>query len=95
MECISFILGIVAWVIPFAAKGQEKISSAIFTGASFACCGIAVLLQFMTLHGFVLANDMAAIEDIIGMMTFAVAALIVGTIASNVYALYRRNAMNR
>lgn len=89
MAIASFILGLIAWCIPPVLM-NKNISSALVTGTSFGCCGLAVILQFIDIKNFALAGDVSAILDTVGMMMFASAALVIVTVALNAFALHRR-----
>ncbi|MDO4286995.1 MAG: hypothetical protein Q4C40_04645 [Eubacteriales bacterium] len=89
MSIASLILGLIAWCIPSVLM-NSRISSALLTGSSFFCCGFAVILQFIDIKGFVMAGDLPAIEDTIGMMMFASVVVVIVTAALNMYMLHRR-----
>lgn len=91
MAIASFILGLIAWCIPPVLM-NKNISSALVTGTSFGCCGLAVILQFIDIKNFAVVGDVSAILDTIGMMMFASAVVVIVTVGLNAFALYHRTA---
>ena len=91
----SFVLGIIAWCIGFAAIKSKKKSIAYGCSVtSFSLCAVSLFLQFLEIGNRVNTGDYAGIEDTIGAVIFAAGVLTAVTIVLNVVAFVRSNDKN-
>ena len=83
----SLIMGLAAWIIAvisiLSKPQQKKYARSI---ASFSCCGIALVLQFLELRNNVTIGNLTAIMDTIQVTFGAVAILVIITIVLNLIA---------
>ena len=82
LNLCSLILGIAAWITPFAGKRHTL---------SFALCCASLLCQICNTQNQVQRGDWAAIEDTHCAVTCAAAALLAGTVILNAIAHYLKS----
>lgn len=83
----SLIMGLAAWIIAIisiVSKSQQKKYARSI--ASFSCCGIALVLQFLELRTNVTIGNLTAIMDTIQVTFGAAAILVMITIVLNLIA---------
>ena len=87
----SFIFGVIAWCIAFAAiKSKNKSIASGCMVTSFSLCVLSLFFQFLEIGRRVNNGDYAGIEDTIGAVIFAAGVLSVVTIVLNVAAFVGR-----
>lgn len=89
----SILLGLVAWWIPYAARGKVRNFGGLskYVLLSFCCCVGALFLQFLEIRYRVQIRDFSGLMDTIGAIVVAAVVLIMGTFGMNgVVYLYVR-----
>ena len=95
LNIVSLISGICAWLFAGLAISTPKASvSHRNTFISFSSCLISLICQLSELNRRVLLGDYAAIEDTIGAILIASAALVFITIILNFVAVAKAKADN-
>lgn len=84
---LSLFLGLTAWGLGFAAIAGKGRPALVFS--SMTACAMSLLLQLWEVHSRAGLGDWAAVEDTIGAVLFAAAALVAVTVAVNLAALLR------
>lgn len=90
LNITSLILGLIAWVIPFALLCRRQRAVPAATLASGTACAAALLLQLGEIAHRVAISDYSAIADTIGAIVFAAAVLVAVTIVLNLAAILFR-----
>ncbi|MBQ8397328.1 MAG: hypothetical protein IJX53_03895 [Clostridia bacterium] len=90
LNITSLILGLIAWVIPFALLCRRQRAAPAAALASGTACACAMLLQLSEIGHRVAINDYAAIADTIGAVVLAAAVLVAVTVALNAAAFLIR-----
>lgn len=85
---LSLGLGIGAWILGGSAALRGKFGG--FSFASLSLCAISLTLQFYEIRQRADMGDWSAIDDTVGALTFAAAALVSVTLALNGIALLRQ-----
>lgn len=80
----SLLIGLAAWGFGIRAVRRGRMSL-----ASFACCILALVLQFVELTHRAQIGDVSAILDTIRAVTLAAFTLAVGTVTLNTIARFR------
>lgn len=84
----SLILGLAAWVLPFASLGKRDRFAFCCLG-SFGCCILSLLLQLLEIKRRVGLEDWSALMDTIHAVVLAAVVMIVVMLACNLIALLR------
>lgn len=80
----SLLIGLAAWGFGIRALRRGRVSL-----ASFACCVLALVLQFVELTHRAQIGDASGILDTIRAVTLAAFTLAVGTVTLNTIARFR------
>lgn len=82
----SLILGLLSWLTALfdISRGRRSCWGVL---ASFLCCAGAMLLQLFQVRTLVQINDISALMDTIGAVTFAAAVLFAVTLLLNLIAV--------
>ena len=93
----SLILGLVSWIIPIFVAIQYKKGCKLkhFSIYSFTSCAIALVLQLFEVRNRVNIQDLSAIMDTIGAISFVSVILVSVTFILNVIATTLLNAENK
>mgnify|MGYP001459723344 CR=1 FL=1 len=84
----SLVLGLAAWGIPLCAIGR-KYRFGICCIGSLSCCVLSFLLQLLEVRNRVRLSDWSALMDTIDAVVAAAVIMVVVTLISNVFALWR------
>lgn len=84
----SLLLGLAAWVLPFAAV---KVKERFFfcSSASLGCCILSLLLQLLEVKNRVNLEDWSALMDTMHAVVLAAVVMIVVMLVCNLFALLR------
>lgn len=84
----SLVLGLTAWGIPLCAIGR-KYRFGICCIGSLSCCVLSFLLQLLEVRNRVRLSDWSALMDTIDAVVAAAVIMVVVTLISNVFVLWR------
>ncbi|WP_409229393.1 hypothetical protein [Gudongella sp. SC589] len=83
----SFVLGLIAWILPGVSIGRYKIShnknGAFYSIVSISACAIAISFQVMYSNQIVQAGDWSALLDTSGTSTTLSIILLIVTLVLN------------
>lgn len=81
---LSLLLGMLSWILGFAALRRRSIRC---SAGSYAACAAALFFQILYTQHLVAIRDFAAIEDIHRAVTLAASVLLAGTLFLNIPTL--------
>ena len=94
LNLASLLMGLAAWGVPIFCIVRHKYS-AVFSIASFAFCGLALIMQMMYQRHLVNIEDWAALMDTSGAVVIVSVFLLVTTTALNCFvAMRNRSKLN-
>lgn len=88
---ISFILGLIAWVLPIMNMMRYQKSDyrnwVVFSMISMGACALSLCLQIINIYDLVSIEDLSALMDTIGAVAIAASVLFIVTIILNAITL--------
>lgn len=88
----SFVLGLIAWILPIFHLEKSREKRFALSVASFSACGIALCFQIFYINHVVNLEDFVALMDTMSAVAFASAVLLIVTIVLNAISLlFHRN----
>ena len=83
---VSLLLGLAAWILPLMAIGLHK-RPALFCAGSFLLCNAVLAIQLFNVQFLCEKGDLAAVDDTIAAVCFAVTVLLAVAVVLNGAAL--------
>lgn len=95
MIFLSFLLGLIAWIVPLAGMLYSRNNIPILSTISFGACTLSLTFPFYNIKYWVSRNDWSALMDVVPTLVSVVTILVIVTIVLNIALLLKYFLRNK